>query len=292
MPISPVSQPPPIRPARMPAEIPAVTTPSTVARRRGSANRPATELRCAPTAEPAPITASARGELRGNHRSRREPVHQRDQHREPGEIPDRAAGEHRADDGGRHVQRPSDRRDRRLKRIQSPGAQSGSERQEPHHPWTKHRPGRRKISVHGDDGRSGAATTLAGKRRHHDAGRRLPPGPDLERGCARISATTATIVDAAMTVPTTVGPVSASDDPAPTPAAGRDAARSTRSRSWRRHGRASRKGAGGDQAAAGSGRSARAVSAPTQPGHRTSSPISPIRLSMPVSPVRSRTAPG
>ncbi|MEV5303095.1 hypothetical protein [Amycolatopsis methanolica] len=59
MPISPVSQPPPIRPARMPAEIPAVTTPSTVARRRGSANRPATELRCAPTAEPAPITASA-----------------------------------------------------------------------------------------------------------------------------------------------------------------------------------------------------------------------------------------
>ncbi len=58
MPISPVSQPPPIRPARMPAEIPAVTTPSTVARRRGSANRPATELRCAPTAEPASITAS------------------------------------------------------------------------------------------------------------------------------------------------------------------------------------------------------------------------------------------
>src|SRR5512133_1278539 len=52
-PISSFIQPPAIRPVRMPAEIPEVTVPRTVARRRGLANRPATELNCAPTDDPA-----------------------------------------------------------------------------------------------------------------------------------------------------------------------------------------------------------------------------------------------
>lgn len=53
-PISSVNQPPAIRPVRIPAEIPAVTMPRTVARRFSGASLPATELRPAPTAEHAP----------------------------------------------------------------------------------------------------------------------------------------------------------------------------------------------------------------------------------------------
>lgn len=55
-PIASASQPPTIRPARIPAEIPAVTIPSTVARSSAAASRPATELSPAPTVEHAPIT--------------------------------------------------------------------------------------------------------------------------------------------------------------------------------------------------------------------------------------------
>src|SRR5690242_8850992 len=64
-PISSFSQPPTIRPRRMPAEIPAVTMPSTVAPRSGFAKRPATELNWAPTDEPAPITPTTRARSHG-----------------------------------------------------------------------------------------------------------------------------------------------------------------------------------------------------------------------------------
>jgi hypothetical protein len=57
-PISSFSHPPTIRPAMMPADIPAVTMPRTAARRWGFAKRPATELNCAPTDDPAPTTPS------------------------------------------------------------------------------------------------------------------------------------------------------------------------------------------------------------------------------------------
>ena len=64
-PISSFSHPPTIRPARIPAEIPAVTIPSTVARRWGFAKRPATELNCAPTDDPAPTTPITRPRSHG-----------------------------------------------------------------------------------------------------------------------------------------------------------------------------------------------------------------------------------
>src|SRR4051794_10470179 len=58
--ITSVSHPPTIRPARIPADIPEVTMPRTVARLAGSAKRPPTELSWAPTEEPAPTAQVTR----------------------------------------------------------------------------------------------------------------------------------------------------------------------------------------------------------------------------------------